>query len=129
MDVFCKQLSLLHILIAVVNALSRDFMYNIILVQIYNSMKISQTLIAVTNRTTTTLQVMNTLFERDFSYNTYWADMGEERLYLHNEITLNLICTSVIVEWVIIKFEFAMLCVIVLTWGPELAIMGESVCL
>ena len=48
-------------------------------------------LMAVTNRTTTTLEIINVLFERDFSCKPCLADMGEQRYKLHNEIIINLI--------------------------------------
>ena len=67
-------------MIAFANALSKDFMSNIIFVQIYNGMKISKMLMAVTNRTTTTLEIINVQVEKDFSYNPYLADLGEQRL-------------------------------------------------
>ena len=67
-------------MIAFVNALSKDFMSNIIFVQIYNSMKTSKMLMAVTNRTTTTLEIINVQVERDFSYNPYLTDLGEQTL-------------------------------------------------
>ena len=78
MNVFCKQSSLLHVLIAVVNALSRDYMTNTTLVQIFSSMKIPKMLMAVTNRTTTKLLVDNVLFKGDFYTTLIWQIWGKK---------------------------------------------------